>query len=193
MVQNMARPEKKVKSVVPEVKDSITCPKCQKGEVVKGKQAWGCTAFRDGCDFRLPFEFAGKRLSDTVIKAICRKGRSGEIKSGGTDEIAKSGFVVLGSDFTLSFESKVAEPLLCPRCKRGLIIKGKAAWGCAEFRNGCALRIPFIFLGKALSDNTMEQLILKGKTGKITGFTGDDGSKRDGRLYFDKEFRINLE
>jgi DNA topoisomerase-3 len=74
-----------------------------------------------------------------------------------------------------------------------LIIKGKSAWGCAEFRSGCQLRVPFIFMGKELSDSQIEQLILKGKTNKITGFTAPDGSKKDGKLLFDKEFRIILE
>jgi DNA topoisomerase-3 len=48
-------------------------------------------------------------------------------------------------------------------------------------------------MGKVLSDSNLEQLILKGKTGKINGFTGGDGSKRDGRLMFDKEFKVVLE
>jgi len=49
---------------------------------------------------------------------------------------------------SLSFEPKAPEELRCPRCKKGLIIKGKSAWGCAEFRNGCMLRVPFVFMAK---------------------------------------------
>ena len=186
-------PEKKSKSPVSESKDTITCPKCKKGEVIKGKNAWGCNAWRDGCDFRLPFEYASKKISDTNIKTLCRKGRTGEIKTNSAEERSGSGYIVLNRDFSLSFESKAPEELRCPRCKKGLIIKGKAAWGCAEFRNGCVLRIPFEFMGKALSDNQMEQLVLKGKTGKIGGFTASDGSKREGKLVFDREFRVKLE
>jgi DNA topoisomerase-3 len=48
-------------------------------------------------------------------------------------------------------------------------------------------------MGKGLTENQLEQLILKGKTNKITGFENPDGSKRDGKLLFDKEFRIFLE
>jgi len=173
--------------------EKIVCPKCKKGEVVQGKQAWGCTAYRDGCDFRLPFNYEGKKLSETNIKALCRKGRSGEIKTIDAEGKIIVGNILMDGDFKLSFETKTPEELRCPRCKKGLIIKGKSAWGCAEFRNGCQLRVPFVFMGKELSDSQMEQLVLKGKTNKINGFTTPDGSKTDGKLLFDKEFRIILE
>ena len=160
--------------------------------MVKGKQSWGCTSYRDGCAFRLPFEFSGKKLSDTNIKLLCRKGRSAELKTG-SGENEEIGNVILNRDFTLSFESKAPEELRCPKCKKGLIIKGKAAWGCAEFRSGCTFRIPFLFLGKNLSENNMEQLVLKGKTAKISGFSGDEGFKRDGRVEFDDEFSLIID
>jgi len=176
-----------------EVNEKIICPKCKKGEVVQGKQAWGCTAYRDGCNFRLPFDFEGKKLSDNIIKALCRKRRSSEIKMTDSEGNLIVGNILLNSDMSLSFEPKAAEELRCPRCKKGLIIKGKSAWGCAEFRNGCMLRVPFVFMGKGITDSQMEQLILKGKTTKIVGFANPDGSKVDGRLLFDKGFGIVLE
>jgi DNA topoisomerase-3 len=176
-----------------EEKETILCPKCKKGEVVKGKLVWGCNAFRDGCDFRLPFDFAGKKLSDSNMKALCRKRRSGEIKMADQDGKPIVGNILLDNEFKLSFEPKAPEELHCPCCKKGVIVKGKSAWGCAEFRSGCQLRVPFVFMGKALSDSNMEQIILKGKTAKINGFTNMDGSKRDGKLMFDKEFKIILE
>ncbi|HEY3389636.1 MAG TPA: DNA topoisomerase 3 [Prolixibacteraceae bacterium] len=191
--EDVKKTGKENKPKQPEVKDTIVCPKCKKGEVIQGKQAWGCTAFRDGCDFRLPFDFEGKKLSETNVKALCRKGRSGEIRMPDLDGKVVTGNVLLNSDLSLSFEPKAPEELHCPRCKKGLIIKGKTAWGCAEFRSGCLLRVPFSFMGKDISDSQLEQLILKGKTNKIVGFANLDGSKRDGKLLFDKEFRIILE
>ena len=193
VIENAIKTEENSTSKLSEVKETIVCPKCKKGEVMQGKQAWGCTAYRDGCDFRLPFDFAGKKLSDTNIKALCRKGRSGEIKTVDPNGKIIVGNVLLDSKLKLSFEPKAPEELRCPRCKKGLIIKGKTAWGCAEFRSGCQLRVPFVFMGKILSDSQMEQLILKGKTNKIGGFTNMDGTKRDGKLLFDKGFRIIME
>jgi DNA topoisomerase-3 len=161
--------------------------------VIQGKQAWGCSAFRNGCDFRLSFEFAGKKLSDTNVKMLCRKRRSGEVKIVDSEGKTIAGNVILDREFKLSFEPKISEELHCPKCKKGLIMKGKSAWGCAEFRNGCQLRVPFVFMGKELTDSQMEQLIQKGKTNKINGFTKQDGSKADGKLLFDNGFGIILE
>jgi DNA topoisomerase-3 len=32
------------------------CPVCGKGKIIKGKSAYGCSCWKDGCTFRLPFE-----------------------------------------------------------------------------------------------------------------------------------------
>ncbi len=191
--ETVIKTEKKSRTKSPEVNDSMVCPRCKKGEVVKGKNSWGCTAYRDGCDFRLPFDYEGKRLSDSNVKALCRKGRSSEITVTHSDGKIVSGNLLFNSDFSLMFESKAAAELRCPQCKNGLIVKGKSAWGCSAFRNGCQLRVPFVFMGKGLSESHMEQLILKGKTARINGFVADGGLKRDGRLMFDKNFRVILE
>src|SRR5690606_3518439 len=37
------------------IPDTIRCPKCKKGTVLKGKTAYGCSAYKEGCDFRFLF------------------------------------------------------------------------------------------------------------------------------------------
>ncbi len=32
------------------------CPKCGKGRLIKGRTAFGCERYREGCDYRIPFE-----------------------------------------------------------------------------------------------------------------------------------------
>ena len=31
------------------------CPKCKKGNLLKGSSAYGCSSYKNGCDFKLPF------------------------------------------------------------------------------------------------------------------------------------------
>lgn len=38
---------------------------------------------------------------------------------------------------------KSLEQITCPICGKGTLLKGRAAYGCSEFRSGCALRLPF--------------------------------------------------
>jgi len=33
----------------------ITCPQCQQGTLLRGRTAFGCSAFREGCSFRIPY------------------------------------------------------------------------------------------------------------------------------------------
>lgn len=52
---------------------SINCPKCKNGTIIKGKTAFGCSAFKDGCDFKINFEFGGKKLSEKQLFTLIQK------------------------------------------------------------------------------------------------------------------------
>lgn len=45
--------KKKTEETVPDV---IVCPACGKGHILKGKKAYGCSAYAEGCRFIIPFE-----------------------------------------------------------------------------------------------------------------------------------------
>ncbi|MDR1003529.1 MAG: hypothetical protein LBL97_00755, partial [Prevotellaceae bacterium] len=40
-------------------------------------------------------------------------------------------------------QQPVVEGSPCPLCGKGTVIKGKRAYGCSEWRNGCSYRAPF--------------------------------------------------
>jgi DNA topoisomerase-3 len=43
------------KIAAPVVAEGQTCPKCKKGTIIKGKSAFGCNRYKEGCDFRITF------------------------------------------------------------------------------------------------------------------------------------------
>ena len=47
-----------------ETSDSLTCPKCKKGTVLKGNTAYGCTDYKLGCDFKVTFDDVRAKLKD---------------------------------------------------------------------------------------------------------------------------------
>lgn len=55
-------------------------------------------------------------------------------------------------------------PVLCPKCNQGEMLRGKKAWGCSKYGNGCKFVIPFKFKDVVLSDADMKALILNGKS-----------------------------
>ncbi len=83
--------------------------------------------------------------------------------------------------------------LKCPKCKEGSLMKGKKAYGCERFKEGCKFIVPFDFMGKKLTNKQLSDLIQKGKTTKIKGFKvpGSD-EKKDGKLEFTQDFNIEL-
>ena len=48
--------KKKTTTQKAEAPKPIVCPACGKGNIIKGKKAYGCSAYADGCRFIIPFE-----------------------------------------------------------------------------------------------------------------------------------------
>lgn len=44
--------------------DTLVCPKCNKGTVLKGHTAYGCSDYKSGCDFKVPFDLVRAKLKD---------------------------------------------------------------------------------------------------------------------------------
>jgi Topoisomerase IA len=51
----------------------IICPRCRTGHLMTGKRGWGCSRWRDGCDFVLWFEENGVRRSQADLRALVSK------------------------------------------------------------------------------------------------------------------------
>ena len=89
-------------------------------------------------------------------------------------------------------EKKPAESVVlkCPKCGKGEVVKGRAAWGCSLYRKSCDFLIPMEFFGKKLTQKQVEALVLKSKTGVLNGFKNEDGSTFSGVLRLDDGFRV---
>lgn len=84
--------------------DELNCPKCKQHPLKKGNSAWGCGNFK-ACGFKVPFEVAGKKLTDKQFSDLVTKGKTGKIKGlqiPGTGE--KEGKLVLQPDFNVGIE-----------------------------------------------------------------------------------------
>ena len=56
------------------------CPKCRVGYIVQKKSFYGCTEYKNGCDFTLPGTLLEKKLSENVIKDLCESKKTNIIK-----------------------------------------------------------------------------------------------------------------
>ena len=53
--------------------EEIPCPLCGKGHIIKGKTAYGCSDYRNGCEMRLPFESYPSDLTPSKLNAMIKK------------------------------------------------------------------------------------------------------------------------
>jgi DNA topoisomerase-3 len=154
----------------------VTCPKCKKGTIMKGKTAFGCSAFKDGCTFRINFELFGKKLTDKQLITLIEKKKSPKIKGFVKDNNKVNGTIVLLDDFTPSLQEDQEkepakehaqaapkpenQPLICPICNKGPLLKGNKAWGCSRFKEGCRFVIPFDELTQKFNTSELTPKIL---------------------------------
>ncbi len=165
-------PEKKARSETPPA-----CPLCKNGTIIKGKTAYGCSAYKNGCSFRINFEFEGKKLTEKQIFTLIEKGKTGEIKGFTADGKKVTGSILLNenhvpvlklSDVNQKSVSsvKAAPPdtgqdniLRCKRCGNGQMIKGHRAYGCSRYREGCGFIVTFEQLRKDYSSEILTKEI----------------------------------
>jgi DNA topoisomerase-1 len=61
---------------------SLVCPKCKQGVVKKpnGQNFYGCSRYREGCNFSISETIAKKTLTPKQIEALCAKGKTALLK-----------------------------------------------------------------------------------------------------------------
>jgi DNA topoisomerase-3 len=152
--------KKKVVGIAAEV-----CPKCKKGTLMKGKSAYGCSNYKAGCDFVLPYTFAAKKISENQYLRLLQKGSTVNLKDFATDAGTVEGLLRFDENFKLKLEPKkiatstpstenkaTSEPLPCPKCKKGTVIKGNTAYGCSAYKSGCNFKVTFDVVREKLKD-----------------------------------------
>lgn len=145
------------------------CPKCKTGTLLKGKTAYGCSEYKNGCSFLLPFKFQEKKLTKKQLFQLLEKGKTTTIKGFKTNEGKVDGTLSFNEAFELILTPKASkakkptqtEEPICPKCKKGNIVKGKTAYGCSEYKNGCDFRCTFDDIrSKAAGKPLTKELVL---------------------------------
>ena len=141
------------------------CPKCKKGTLIKGKSAYGCSEYKAGCTFLLPYIFAGKKISENQYLRLLQKGSTVNLKDFKTDAGIAEGLLRFDENFKLKLEPKKTTPstasetkttsdlLACPKCQKGTVLKGNTAYGCSNYKEGCDFKVTFDRVREKLKDH----------------------------------------
>lgn len=160
--QKPAKKTKKKKEVAGE-----TCPKCQQGALLKGKTAYGCSQYTSGCDFKLPFEHLGKKLSDNQLLRLLQKGSTTLLKGWKTETGKVDGSVHFDAAFQLQLQTKasktsqeIPDTINCPKCAKGTVMKGKSAYGCSNYSQGCDFVMTFQHIKTTAKDEPLTKALV---------------------------------
>ncbi|MCB4798915.1 type IA DNA topoisomerase [Neotamlana laminarinivorans] len=154
---------------------SETCPKCKKGTLLKGNSAYGCTQYKSGCNFKMPFKVYDKKVSEKQFIRLLQKGSTVNLKGFKTETGTVEGLLRFDDHFNLKLEpkknatKKVAETKTeatntntCPKCKTGNIVKGKTAYGCSAYKSGCDFKVTFeVVKAKISGQKPTKELVYK--------------------------------
>jgi DNA topoisomerase-3 len=151
------------------------CPKCKEGSILKGKSAYGCSNYKNGCKFILPFSFKGKKVTEKQLIRLLQKGSTTTIKGFNTDNGKVDGVLSFNNNFELLLTEKTSktttkkkDTLTCPKCKKGEIIRGKIAYGCSAYKSGCDFRFSFDEVrAKAANQTLTKELVYNILIGKV--------------------------
>lgn len=86
---------------------ALSCPQCQKGQIIKGKTAHGCSNFQH-CKFRIPFKFHEKKITAKQLETLIKKGKTNKLTGFKVNGEKVAGKIILTANFDLEFDSHMA-------------------------------------------------------------------------------------
>ncbi|AYD39755.1 type IA DNA topoisomerase [Clostridium fermenticellae] len=180
----ISRIENKVYRTENESNSLGACPACGKGSIITGRTGYGCSRWRQNCNFFIGKKIAGKDISESVVKKLLRDKKTGIIKGfkskNGKNfnaglKIEKSNVVF---DFTLQDEGLG----ICPVCGKGKVKENKSGYGCSRWKEGCKFFVGNKIAGKKISEAMVKKLIKDKKTKIMKGFRSKSGKDFEAAL-----------
>ena len=128
--------------------------------------------YKNGCNLILPFSYLDKKISENQYIRLLKKGCTVNLKGFKTESGEIEGLVRFDENFKLKLEEKntsssgskqnVPKKISCPKCKNGTVLKGKSAYGCSNYKNGCDFLFSFDKIREKAAGQTLsKELVYK--------------------------------
>jgi len=88
------------------------------------------TVLKDNSNRRITITEVEKKKTKTSEEKKSLKSKPSKAKKNSPETSIKADDSIIGT--------------ACPKCGKGLVVKGKTAYGCSEWKSGCSFRLPFI-------------------------------------------------
>ena len=164
------------------------CPICN-AAVIRGKSAYGCSAWKQGCQFVLPVEQWGLSIQPELAREIFAHKRTltpHPIEIDGrklfaTLSLDKKGQLGYAKSEVAKKEAGQETLGVCPTCG-GDIVAGGKAYGCSNWRNGCKFVIWKTMAQREIPLQVAQQLLNAGTTETLGGFKSKAGNDFEAKL-----------
>lgn len=89
----------------PKIEKLASCPKCEKGEIHVGTKSYFCNQWKEGCDFQVQKELAGKKLTKESVSTLITQKETELIKGFVSPKSGKEfdSHLILDKQFKLKF------------------------------------------------------------------------------------------
>jgi DNA topoisomerase-3 len=164
------------------------CPICN-APVIRGKAAYGCSEWKQGCKFVLPGVLWGLPIKPELAREILAHKRS--LTPHPIEVDGRKLFATLNVDKKGNFSFEEAEVAKkeagqeslgkCPICGGDVVI-GRKAYGCSNWRNGCKFVIWKSMAQREIPVEAAKELLQTGSTASIAGFKSKAGKDFDAKL-----------
>lgn len=180
------RTDGRIKAIGGQVKDFIIkCPSCGHGIRI-GEKGGRCE-----CGFGAWRTISSKSLTDEQMKQLYEKGRTGTIQGFKAKNGSSFSAALALSEGKLSFifpENVSENAIKCPKCGSAMRFSEKSLW-CPSCRFAVWREVSH----KKLSDKQLEALVIKGRTGKISGFVSKAGRPFEAVLVLQDDGKVKFE
>lgn len=76
--ENKPKPKRTATKAVKEKIKIVKCPVCKKGNIIKGHTAYGCSEWKNGCKFKLPFTVCPADASTDALQEVVNNGNKSQ-------------------------------------------------------------------------------------------------------------------
>ena len=157
--------------------------------MIRGKTAYGCSDWKQGCKFVLPVVQWGLSIEPELAREIFAHKRSltpHPIEVEGrklfaTFHLDKAGHLGYAEADVAKKEDGQEALGACPTCG-GDIVVGNKAYGCSNWRNGCKFVIWKTMAQREIPLEVAQQLLRTGSTATLSGFKSKAGKDFEAKL-----------
>ncbi|NEQ71029.1 MAG: DNA topoisomerase III, partial [Symploca sp. SIO2D2] len=172
-----------------DLKNLGPCPVCS-APIMKGKTGYGCSEWKEGCDFVLWEDTLGTRVTPEMARELLLNKATLLPHPLVVSGKKVFGHLTLGKKGKVGYESKeqvvkseAGENALgaCPVCSSD-VVEGKKGYGCLNWRNGCRFVIWKTIAQREIGKDIAVQLLEKGSTEELKGFKSKAGREFSAKL-----------